>query len=150
MNSPFLGRYLAKPSHWRTGPSLVSARPQTHSNTNKLAHKVPLSGWAGRFEFERIQLSVFLLSLDALRLTLGAEWCGEDRNIQQEKRNQCSVGVSLNKPFHQFQMSCPPSLTEAWGIYITLKFISSFTHFSPTSPFLGFLSFFWGQHMMPV
>lgn len=37
-----LGRYLAKPSHWRTGPSFVSMCPQSHSNTNKLAHKVPL------------------------------------------------------------------------------------------------------------
>lgn len=37
-----LGRYLARRSYWRTGPSLVSVCPQSHSNTNKLAHKVPL------------------------------------------------------------------------------------------------------------
>lgn len=59
-----LERYLAKPSHWRTGPSLVSTCPQTHWNTNKLAHKVPLRAsrpvWV---EGGRKQPSVSLLHL---------------------------------------------------------------------------------------
>lgn len=71
MNSPFR-EIVAKPSHWRTGPSLVSMCPQTHSNTYKHAHKVPLRAGRQVWVWVAKEYSpVFPPSLYVLRLTLG-------------------------------------------------------------------------------
>lgn len=74
MNSPLFGvDSFAKPTYWRTEPRLVCVCTPTHSNTNKLAHKVPLktsrpvSVWAEE-EYGPVFSST---SLDALRLSLG-------------------------------------------------------------------------------
>lgn len=120
-----LGRYLAQPSHWRTGPSLhVPSNSTQHQQT---CTQSAIEGKQAGLSLRGKEYNPVFDPFTWCSNFRWAEWCVEDKNIYQEKEIcvLISVGFSVNKPFHHFQISFPPGFTVGWRIYISLNFLSA-------------------------
>lgn len=94
-----LGRYLTKPSHWRTGATLC---PQVHSDPFKhqqTCTQSAIEGQAGRLEFVggKNTEQCFPPPLDALRPPLGQLNCTLRIKISSGKK-RISVVISVGCP----------------------------------------------------